>query len=71
VWAPNAATVGAAGHRLEPDGAGMFAGRIGLEAGEDYGFELDGGPALPDPCSRWQPHGLRGPSRVLDPARFT
>ncbi|MBA3746038.1 MAG: malto-oligosyltrehalose trehalohydrolase, partial [Solirubrobacterales bacterium] len=25
----------------------------------------------PDPCTRWQPSGLRGPSRVLDPARLT
>ena len=24
------------------------------------------GEELPDPCSRWQPEGLRGPSRVLD-----
>ncbi len=24
------------------------------------------GRSLPDPCSRWQPEGLRGPSRVLD-----
>jgi maltooligosyltrehalose trehalohydrolase len=49
----------------------MFAGQIDLEAGDDYGFELDGGPALPDPCSRWQPHGLGTLSRVLDPTRFT
>ncbi len=33
--------------------------------GEDYEFIVDGNP-LPDPCSRWQPSGLRGPSRVLD-----
>ncbi|HEM45499.1 MAG TPA: malto-oligosyltrehalose trehalohydrolase, partial [Alphaproteobacteria bacterium] len=25
-----------------------------------------GGPALPDPRSRWQPEGVHGPSRVLD-----
>jgi maltooligosyltrehalose trehalohydrolase len=71
VWAPNAETVSATGRRLEPEGHGMFAGRLELEPGADYGFELDGGPALPDPCSRWQPHGLRGLSRVLDPARFS
>ena len=26
--------------------------------------------ALPDPCSRWQPDGVRGPSRVVDTAAF-
>jgi maltooligosyltrehalose trehalohydrolase len=29
-------------------------------------FVLDGGRALPDPCSRWQPRGLRGPSRIVE-----
>ena len=38
--------------------------------GTDYGYSLDGGPPLADPCSRWQPTGLRGPSRVLDTAAF-
>ena len=33
------------------------------------GSSLDGGKPLADPCSRWQPDGLRGPSRVLDTAR--
>ncbi len=35
-------------------------------AGDDYRFVVDG-QALPDPCSRWQPDGLRGASRVLAP----
>ena len=35
------------------------------QPGDDYWFVLDG-RRLPDPCSRWQPKGLRGPSRVLD-----
>ena len=30
---------------------------------------LDDTP-LPDPCSRWQPDGLRGPSRIVDPLEF-
>jgi maltooligosyltrehalose trehalohydrolase len=33
--------------------------------GTDYSFVLDG-HELPDPCSRWQPDGLRGRSRVFD-----
>src|SRR5262249_39807248 len=35
-------------------------------AGDDYWFLLDG-QRVPDPCSRWQPDGLRGPSRVVAP----
>ena len=32
----------------------------------DYGYVLrSGADLLPDPCSRWQPHGLRGPSRLV------
>jgi maltooligosyltrehalose trehalohydrolase len=34
--------------------------------GEDYLYVLDGREALPDPCSRSQPHGLRGPSRIVE-----
>ena len=40
-----------------------------VAAGDDYVFVLDG-DELPDPCSRWQPAGLRGPSRVVDPRAF-
>ena len=37
----------------------------------DYAFVLDGQePALPDPRSAWQPHGVHGPSRTFDPAAF-
>ena len=38
---------------------------VPARAGEDYAFRLDG-QELPDPCSRWQPHGLRGASRLFD-----
>jgi maltooligosyltrehalose trehalohydrolase len=39
--------------------------------GTDYGFILDGGEPLPDPRSLWQPQGVHGPSRLLDPGAFT
>ncbi|MGL5867216.1 MAG: malto-oligosyltrehalose trehalohydrolase, partial [Dermatophilaceae bacterium] len=40
--------------------------------GIDYAFVLDGAePALPDPRSAWQPHGVHGPSRTVDPAAFS
>ena len=42
----------------------------GLQAGADYTFLTNGGRQLPDPVSRWQPRGVHGPSRVVDPAAF-
>src|SRR5439155_21002012 len=68
VWAPAAGAVSVRGDdevELERDGA-CWVGRFG---GGDYVLVVDGA-AWPDPCSRWQPEGVRGPSRVLDPAAF-
>ncbi len=43
----------------------------GRSAELDYAFVLDGAhPALPDPRSAWQPHGVHGPSRTFDASRF-
>ena len=42
-----------------------------VNAGADYGFVLDEGDTLlPDPVSRWQPQGVHGPSRVVDPGAY-
>ncbi|MCK9793413.1 hypothetical protein M1843_06595 [Isoptericola sp. 4D.3] len=38
-----------------------------LAVGTDYTFSIDGREPVPDPCSTWMPHGVDGPSRVLDP----
>jgi maltooligosyltrehalose trehalohydrolase len=54
---------------LEQAGYGVYEGTAPCQPGEDYWFVLDG-VALPDPCSRWQPAGLRGPSRVVDPSAW-
>ncbi len=70
VWAPAAETVTVGGRALEPEGDGCFAAALPARPGDDYGFELDGGRALADPCSSWQPGGLRGLSRVLDTGAF-
>ncbi|HSJ72865.1 MAG TPA: hypothetical protein VK904_00995 [Miltoncostaeaceae bacterium] len=51
---------------LTPDD-GVFEGRADAVPGDDCRYRLDGGAALPDPCSRDQPEGVRGPSRVVDP----
>jgi maltooligosyltrehalose trehalohydrolase len=73
VWAPHAervgARVGGADHDLDDDGFGVHAARVEAAPGDDYWFVVDG-RRLPDPCSRWQPSGLRGPSRVLHPEAF-
>jgi maltooligosyltrehalose trehalohydrolase len=78
VWAPRARrsveVVDGAGERrtpLAPGPRGRWSGDVGwLGPGGDYAFSLDGGPGRPDPRSRWQPAGVHGPSRVVDPAAF-
>ncbi|HYY41994.1 MAG TPA: alpha-amylase family glycosyl hydrolase, partial [Pyrinomonadaceae bacterium] len=42
----------------------------GVGAGADYLYVIDHAQDRPDPVSRWQPQGVHGPSRVLDPAEF-
>ena len=74
VWAPRAERVairiGGRDHDLPDVGHGVREAIVPGRAGEDYVFVLDGAEELPDPCTRWQPEGLRGPSRVLDTAPF-
>jgi maltooligosyltrehalose trehalohydrolase len=70
VWAPAAQAVEVDAGPLEYEGAGVFSARLPAQAGDDYRFTLDGAKPLADPCSRWQPEGLRGPSRVLDTSAF-
>ena len=68
VWAPRADTVALslAGDVIEltAAGYGVYETVAAAHAGDDYEFVIDGRP-LPDPCSRRQPEGLRGPSRIL------
>ena len=79
VWAPRAETVvlrlGGRDVQMAPAGLGVFVADVPASTGDDYAFVLDGGAPLPDPASRWQPAGLRGPSRVwipdAAPAPFT
>jgi maltooligosyltrehalose trehalohydrolase len=73
VWAPRPESVllKIEGRELALEHAGhdVFEVTTQAAAGEDYVFLVDG-QELPDPCSRWQPAGLRGPSRILDCSRF-
>src|SRR5260221_558782 len=74
VWAPAAANVSVrvrgGEHELAPAGEGVFAVTVAAEPGDDYLLVLDGTRMLPDPCSRHQPEGIRGPSRIVDTSRF-
>ncbi len=69
VWAPHAGSIllrlGSRDVNLEDAGYGIYEALAEAQAGEDYWFVLDG-RELPDPCSRWQPAGIRGHSRILD-----
>ncbi len=72
VWAPGAAAVAfrsARGTEALSRGARAACGpaRSSAAPGDDYRFVVDG-EEWPDPCSRWQPEGVRGPSRVVDTA---
>ena len=80
VWAPRAQTVHVrtGGEELALAGVGLdvYEGIAPVGAGADYQFVLraaehDQAQVLPDPSSRHQPEGLRGPSRVLDTDSFS
>src|SRR5689334_17985118 len=68
VWAPNADLVSVGDVDLDHVGYGVWEGGEPVD-GDDYHFTIDG-QDFPDPASRWQPDGLRGPSRVVDPTGF-
>jgi maltooligosyltrehalose trehalohydrolase len=76
VWAPRAESIAlrlsGSDVPLREVGFGVYEATAAASPGDDYWFVVDGRP-LPDPCSRWQPEGLRGPSRLAEldtPAPF-
>jgi maltooligosyltrehalose trehalohydrolase len=73
VWAPAPREirlrVGGREHALADAGLGVFEAVVQAEPGEDYLYVVDGSE-LPDPATRWQPEGLRCPSRLLDTTAF-
>jgi maltooligosyltrehalose trehalohydrolase len=54
---------------LEPRDDGLWAGALSASPGDEYEYMVDD-VAWPDPCSRSQPHGVRGRSQVVDTASF-
>jgi maltooligosyltrehalose trehalohydrolase len=74
VWAPRATRLAVRihdrEHPLEQTADGIWSVEVFADPGDDYWFVLDG-RELPDPWSRWQPEGLRGPSRIVDTSAFS
>jgi maltooligosyltrehalose trehalohydrolase len=73
VWAPSASSLAVRVNGWEHELAHEQDDYWRCEApgghGDDYVIVADG-VELPDPASRWQPHGVRGASRVLDTGQF-
>jgi len=75
VWAPKAQSVLLHIADTELEMAPVNGGWWTLETekatpGSNYAFIVDGSKPLPDPRSAWQPHGVHGPSRILDHSAF-
>jgi maltooligosyltrehalose trehalohydrolase len=73
VWAPSADSVAVevdgAEHELADAGDGVFEGEVFADAAADYWFVLPQG-RFADPCSRFQPEGVLGPSQVVSAAEL-
>ena len=69
VWAPRAESISlrVAGRDVALSGAGygIYEAVTTALPGDDYWYSVNG-QTLPDPASRWQPEGIRGPSRVVE-----
>ena len=75
VWAPAAHSievkVGEKAHPMQACERGWWRTRVeDAGPGTDYSFLIDGGDPVPDPRSPSQPHGIHGPSRLVDHAAF-
>ena len=77
VWAPGATSVAAhirgSEQALTRDDlrTGWWQLDRVMPEGTDYSLRVDDGEPRPDPRSRWQPDGVHGPSRVLDPSSLS
>jgi maltooligosyltrehalose trehalohydrolase len=81
VWAPERAQVDVVLERsrdqpliypLKQEPGGYFSGTVPpARAGQLYRYRVDGGTMYPDPASRYQPEGVHGPSKIVDPGAFS
>jgi maltooligosyltrehalose trehalohydrolase len=69
VWAPKARTLAVhtadGAHPLERGNDGLWTGTFPGSHGTEYLLCIDDQATYPDPCSRWQPYGVRGASAVV------
>jgi malto-oligosyltrehalose trehalohydrolase len=66
-----AVRIGIREHALEAKGGGWWQGLVkDARPGDDYWVVLDGETRRPDPRSRFQPQGVHGPSRLVDPSGY-
>ena len=77
LWAPQAHRVGVilSGRETALPMAAQPGGWFELitseaKAGSLYQYQIDEGPRVPDPVSRFQPEDVHGPSQVIDPSSF-
>jgi len=57
---------------MEKDAQGFFSAQVETASpGDLYRYRLDEGDAWPDPASRFQPHGVHGPSQLVNPSNFS
>ena len=79
VWAPKARRLqvkiahaaGPRAYEMNSHGGSVFSVDVPeVQANTDYRFCIDGKEGRPDPVSRFQPEGVHGPSRVIDPRAF-
>ena len=79
VWAPRRRSItvhGGSQHApvravLQRHANGYHTGEVsGIAPESNYYFEIDGQHRRPDPTSRYQPHGVHGPSQVVASKQF-
>ena len=75
VWAPNARNVSVVSDlktvEMKREEHEFFATEIRMPSDPRYLYRIDNSIELPDPASRFQPDGIRGPSQIIDPEDFT
>jgi maltooligosyltrehalose trehalohydrolase len=76
VWAPQARAVEVVFEdsqqqplALKREASGYFSGATSAPVSL-YKYRVDGTGPWPDPCSRFQPQGVHGPSLIVDPLAF-
>jgi maltooligosyltrehalose trehalohydrolase len=81
VWAPNLTNLavrilGEPSHTVpltrsaDTENAEFMATVPDVKEGTDYLYVLEHDRERPDPVSRWQPHGVHGPTRIVNPSSF-